>query len=117
MTVFETKQNKKVKKSYFFICTEYRATTNKILKFNDCEKSFYIVVCCNDFSDSIPPRTPKIRRRTAQPQDLLFGDSSSSSNDQMTRSYQQLQSQQQLDINRSSFIPLSRVPSAPGSLK
>lgn len=69
-------------------------------------------------SDTIPPRTPKIRRRTAQPQDLLFGESAPSS-DQMTRSYQQLQSQpkqQQTDITRS-FIPLSRVPSAPGSLK
>lgn len=69
-------------------------------------------------SETIPPRTPKVRRRTAQPQDLLFGDSSSS-NDQMSRSYQQQQSSQQppTDITRSSFVPLSRVPSAPGSLK
>lgn len=69
-------------------------------------------------SDTIPPRTPtKVRRRTAQPQDLLFGDSASS-NDLMSRSYQQQQSpQQQTDITRSSFVPLSRVPSAPGSLK
>lgn len=70
----------------------------------------------------IPPRTPKVRRRTAQPQDLLFGDSASS-NEQMSRSYHQqyTTSSQQLqphsnDITRS-FIPLSRVPSAPGSLK
>ncbi|XP_031616973.1 kinesin-like protein KIF21A isoform X2 [Contarinia nasturtii] len=71
--------------------------------------------------DTIPPRTPKVRRRTAQTQDLLFGDSSSSI-DQMSRSYQQQhspshQQQQQTDMTRSSFIPLSRVPSAPGSLK
>lgn len=65
-------------------------------------------------SDTIPPRTPKVRRRTAQPQDLLFGDSASS-NEQMSRSYQQ-SSPQQTDITRS-FVPLSRVPSAPGSLK
>lgn len=77
------------------------------------------MLCCDlnqKFSDSIPPRTPKIRRRTAQPQDLLFGDSAPS--EQMTRSYQQQQSHQpQSDLNRSNFIPLARVPSAPGSLK
>lgn len=67
-------------------------------------------------SDTIPPRTPKVRRRTAQPQDLLFGDSASS-NDLMSRSYQQSSPQQSTDITRSSFIPLARVPSAPGSLK
>lgn len=73
----------------------------------------YVVIT---YSDTIPPRTPKIRRRTAQPQDLLFGDSASS--DQMTRSYQQQHSHQpQNDSNRSNFIPLARVPSAPGSLK
>lgn len=73
---------------------------------------------CNKISDTIPPRTPKVRRRTALPQDLLFGDSASS-NDQMSRSYHQQQQpqQQQNDLTRSSFIPLARVPSAPGSLK
>lgn len=70
-------------------------------------------------SDTIPPRTPKVRRRTAQPQDLLFGDSTSSNDNQMSRSYHQQQSPQHQpsDQTRSSFIPLARVPSAPGSLK
>lgn len=76
-------------------------------------------------SDTIfPPRTPKVRRRTAQPQELLFGDSASS-NEQMSRSYHQQYSTPSLqqfqphsnDNTRSSFIPLARVPSAPGSLK
>ncbi|XP_055852546.1 kinesin-like protein KIF21A isoform X1 [Episyrphus balteatus] len=58
-------------------------------------------------------RTSKIRRRTAQPQELLFGESEVSHNgdDPMTQSFTQLE-----PVTRS-FIPLARVPSAPGSLK
>ncbi|XP_037912108.1 kinesin-like protein KIF21A isoform X3 [Hermetia illucens] len=57
--------------------------------------------------------TSKVRRRTAQPQDLLFGDADNQvdKNDIMTRSFTQ-----QEGAGRS-FIPLARVPSAPGSLK
>ncbi|XP_037037974.1 kinesin-like protein KIF21B isoform X3 [Bradysia coprophila] len=53
-------------------------------------------------------KTPKVRRRTALPQDLLFGDVSDKN--EMTRSFNQPE-------NSRSFIPLARVPSAPGSLK
>lgn len=63
------------------------------------------------YSDAMPPRTPKVRRRTALPQELLYGDSSSS-NDEMARSYQP-----EKENHHRSFIPLARVPSAPGSLK
>lgn len=62
-----------------------------------------------DLSD----KSTKIRRRTAQPQELLFGDSEVSHNgdDPMTQSFTQM------EPSTRSFIPLSRVPSAPGSLK
>uniref|UniRef100_T1GS25 Uncharacterized protein n=1 Tax=Megaselia scalaris TaxID=36166 RepID=T1GS25_MEGSC len=58
-------------------------------------------------------RTSKIRQRTAQAQDLLFGDADNNQNgnDAMTRSFTQQ------DTSNRSFIPLARVPSAPGSLK
>ncbi|XP_055382078.1 kinesin-like protein KIF21A isoform X2 [Condylostylus longicornis] len=58
-------------------------------------------------------RGGKVRRRTAQPQDLLFGDVDIMQNgdEVMTRSYTQVEGSPR------SFIPLARVPSAPGSLK
>ncbi|XP_059619317.1 kinesin-like protein KIF21B isoform X1 [Phlebotomus argentipes] len=55
-------------------------------------------------------RMTKVRRLKAQPQELLFG-SSNEKDDSMTRSYHLQQE------SGRSFIPISRVPSAPGSLK
>ncbi|XP_055684227.1 kinesin-like protein KIF21A isoform X1 [Lutzomyia longipalpis] len=55
-------------------------------------------------------RMTKIRRLKALPQELLFG-SSNEKDDSMTRSYHLQQE------SGRSFIPISRVPSAPGSLK
>ncbi|XP_055713660.1 kinesin-like protein KIF21A isoform X3 [Phlebotomus papatasi] len=52
----------------------------------------------------------KVRRLKALPQELLFG-SSNEKDDSMTRSYHLQQE------SGRSFIPISRVPSAPGSLK
>ena len=57
----------------------------------------------------------------AQPADMLFGNNNV--NDLMTKSYTQHQNQQPIDntenvtTNGRTLIPISRVPSAPGSLK
>lgn len=65
------------------------------------------------YSDSMSLRSnTKVRKRTALAQELLFGDvANGNSNDKedMSKSYT-------IHDGRS-LIPLSRIPSAPGSLK
>ena len=56
-------------------------------------------------------RNVKVRRRTAQPQELLYGISTNAENQ---KNEDQNQNQNQ---NQNHNHPLTRVPSAPGSLK
>lgn len=72
--------------------------------FEDVIKNL-IFLNCRDVQNS----RPKIRKRAAQTQELLFGESATTNNDDMSRSYT-------IHEGRS-LIPLARVPSAPGSLK
>ncbi len=75
------------------------------------------------FTSPFPPHSSsdiqarKARRaRAPMAQELLFGDLANG-NDDMSRSYT-IQDASGVNVtNKSSLIPLARVPSAPGSLK
>lgn len=53
------------------------------------------------------PRSIKVRRRTTQPQELLYGITTNAEN----------QKNEDQNQNQNHNHPLTRVPSAPGSLK
>lgn len=67
--------------------------------------SFYFSENCNQVITGEKPKNNKIRRRTTQTQELLFGINPGNESPKVE------------DQNQNHNHPLTRVPSAPGSLK